>query len=65
MPLYDYKCPDHGLFHDLATMADSARPALADAVARALEKRVDDRWPSALALGAARAVMNREQLPRA
>lgn len=27
MPLYDYKCPDHGLFHELATLADSAQPA--------------------------------------
>lgn len=27
MPVYDYKCPQHGLFHELATMADHARPA--------------------------------------
>jgi len=27
MPLYDYKCKDHGLFHALATMADSDKPA--------------------------------------
>lgn len=26
MPLYDYKCPQHGLFHDLATMAQSHEP---------------------------------------
>jgi putative FmdB family regulatory protein len=27
MPVYDYKCPDHGLFHELATMDDHAKPA--------------------------------------
>ena len=27
MPLYDYKCKDHGLFHELATFDDSAKPA--------------------------------------
>jgi len=27
MPVYDYKCASHGLFHELATMADSAKPA--------------------------------------
>jgi putative FmdB family regulatory protein len=27
MPVYDYKCASHGLFHDLATMENSARPA--------------------------------------
>ncbi|GAB1260215.1 FmdB family zinc ribbon protein [Aurantivibrio plasticivorans] len=26
MPLYDYKCKDHGVFHQLATMADSGKP---------------------------------------
>lgn len=26
MPLYDYKCADHGLFHELATMEKSAMP---------------------------------------
>lgn len=26
MPLYDYKCAKHGLFHELATMAQSAEP---------------------------------------
>lgn len=24
MPLYDYKCAEHGLFHELATMDESA-----------------------------------------
>ncbi|MFC2991368.1 zinc ribbon domain-containing protein [Halomonas tibetensis] len=26
MPLYDYKCSEHGLFHELATLAESAEP---------------------------------------
>ena len=26
MPLYDYKCGQHGLFYELATVADSAKP---------------------------------------
>jgi putative FmdB family regulatory protein len=26
MPVYDYKCKDHGLFHALATMDDSGLP---------------------------------------
>ncbi len=39
--------------HVVPAPIEGVPPALADAVARALEKRVDDRWPSALALGAA------------
>ena len=27
MPVYDYKCREHGLFHTLATMEDAAKPA--------------------------------------
>jgi putative FmdB family regulatory protein len=27
MPVYDYKCREHGLFHQLATMEDCAKPA--------------------------------------
>ena len=27
MPVYDYKCPDHGVFHELATMENHALPA--------------------------------------
>jgi putative FmdB family regulatory protein len=27
MPVYDYKCREHGLFNTLATMADAAKPA--------------------------------------
>ncbi|MPW30764.1 zinc ribbon domain-containing protein [Agarivorans sp. B2Z047] len=27
MPVYDYKCAEHGLFYELVTMADSAKPA--------------------------------------
>jgi putative FmdB family regulatory protein len=26
MPVYDYKCVNHGLFHELATMENSAKP---------------------------------------
>ena len=26
MPVYDYKCPDHGVFNDLATLAESDKP---------------------------------------
>ncbi len=26
MPVYDYKCREHGLFHALATMAESGQP---------------------------------------
>lgn len=26
MPVYDYKCQEHGVFHELATMDDSAKP---------------------------------------
>lgn len=28
MPVYDYKCPDHGLFHELATFDDHDKPAI-------------------------------------
>ncbi|HEY7884422.1 MAG TPA: zinc ribbon domain-containing protein [Cellvibrionaceae bacterium] len=27
MPVYDYRCAQHGLFHELATIDDSAKPA--------------------------------------
>jgi len=27
MPVYDYKCKEHGVFNDLATMEDAAKPA--------------------------------------
>ena len=27
MPVYDYKCPQHGVFHDLASMDMAAKPA--------------------------------------
>jgi len=27
MPVYDYKCQTHGVFSDLATMEDAAKPA--------------------------------------
>ncbi|WP_404415616.1 zinc ribbon domain-containing protein [Vreelandella aquamarina] len=26
MPLYDYKCQEHGIFHELATLSESASP---------------------------------------
>lgn len=26
MPVYDYKCPEHGLFHELATMEKAGEP---------------------------------------
>lgn len=26
MPVYDYKCKDHGLFYELATIEDSGKP---------------------------------------
>jgi len=26
MPLYDYKCEEHGLFHELATLEDADKP---------------------------------------
>jgi putative FmdB family regulatory protein len=26
MPVYDYKCPEHGVFHDLATIENHAKP---------------------------------------
>lgn len=26
MPVYDYKCKDHGVFQELATMADHDKP---------------------------------------
>lgn len=26
MPVYDYKCKDHGIFHALATMDDAGKP---------------------------------------
>ena len=28
MPVYDYKCSEHGVFHQLETMQNHARPAL-------------------------------------
>lgn len=27
MPVYDYKCKEHGIFHELATMTNAGRPA--------------------------------------
>ena len=27
MPVYDYKCPEHGIFHELAAMQDYTMPA--------------------------------------
>ena len=27
MPVYDYKCKEHGVFYDLATLQDSDKPA--------------------------------------
>lgn len=27
MPVYDYKCPEHGIFYDLGTMEESSKPA--------------------------------------
>ncbi|MGK0269862.1 MAG: putative FmdB family regulatory protein, partial [Cocleimonas sp.] len=27
MPVYDYKCSDHGLFYELASMDNHAKPA--------------------------------------
>ncbi len=27
MPVYDYKCQEHGIFYELATMAESDKPA--------------------------------------
>ena len=27
MPVYDYKCADHGLFYELASIDDSSKPA--------------------------------------
>lgn len=27
MPLYDYKCPEHGVFQELAAMADHEKPS--------------------------------------
>ena len=27
MPVYEYKCQEHGIFYDLATMEDSDKPA--------------------------------------
>lgn len=27
MPVYDYKCPEHGIFHELATLENHANPA--------------------------------------
>ena len=26
MPVYDYKCPDHGVFNELAMMSESSKP---------------------------------------
>lgn len=26
MPVYDYKCEDHGIFHELATLEDHQKP---------------------------------------
>ena len=28
MPVYDYKCAEHGVFHELATLNDAAKPAV-------------------------------------
>ena len=27
MPVYDYKCPEHGIFHELATLEDFDKPS--------------------------------------
>ncbi|MDI9243841.1 zinc ribbon domain-containing protein [Marinobacter sp. CHS3-4] len=39
MPVYDYKCREHGLFNTLATMEDSAKP-VACPTCKALSPRV-------------------------
>lgn len=39
MPVYDYKCPDHGIFHELATMDNSDKP-VACPVCQKLSARV-------------------------
>ena len=28
MPVYDYKCPEHGIFHELATLEDHDKPSV-------------------------------------
>lgn len=39
MPLYDYKCQEHGVFHELATIDDSGKPC-ACPICGALSSRV-------------------------
>ncbi len=34
MPLYDYKCAEHGLFHQLVEVADAGKPAPAPPAGR-------------------------------
>lgn len=34
MPVYDYKCADHGLFYELASMEDSSKPMACPTCAR-------------------------------
>ncbi|MGV8835886.1 zinc ribbon domain-containing protein, partial [Cellvibrio sp.] len=38
MPVYDYKCADHGLFYELASMDDSSKPAACPNCAKLSER---------------------------
>jgi len=49
MPVYDYKCPDHGVFNDLATLEQHQEP-MACPVCQTLSPRVFVVAPSVLAM---------------
>ena len=64
MPVYDYKCREHGLFNTLATMADSAKPVECP-TCRALSPRVIVLPPEIAAMNAAdRAAQDRNEKSR-
>lgn len=53
MPVYDYKCNDHGLFHDLASMNEAALPCACPQCGK-LSARVIMIPPEVLAMSPAR-----------
>jgi putative FmdB family regulatory protein len=53
MPVYDYKCNDHGLFHDLASMNEAALPCVCPQCGK-LSARVIMIPPEVLAMSPAR-----------
>lgn len=62
MPVYDYKCKDHGVFHELAAMDKAADPAACPSC-KALSPRIIMIPPEVLAMAPdkKKAIMKNEQ----